>query len=360
MRLSVHILLLAATAAAALRTPIAAPAFRQLSHPCRAAAIRLADDISLTDEAEAPVQTTPSTLNTQELQGVVVPTTKAPATTASVNVLRNGAFVALALAAALFAFKGSVAATATTVGAQVAYEFTHCTASYAKLFGFIGACCNWFLGASALYDASNQGPEVISLPMTLVMLAYSIIFCRWAGWAVMPRNFILAGSHMLNIGAQGNQLRRCLQYKLDTQPNARAEITKLGVKGAGALASVAAFIAAAPFLKALAPVGSWLASSGGPFTIHPWPPVTKFFLSLTSLTDLHRPVDKISLTQYGALTLTGFIFTFYGLFVTPINYALTGVNILLFGSSGWHLARKLNSCLFAGECSVDERKPVWG
>ena len=127
-----------------------------------------------------------------------------------------------------------------TVGAQVAYEFTHCTASYAKLFGFIGACCNWFLGASALYDASNQGPEVISLPMTLVMLAYSIIFCRWAGWAVMPRNFILAGSHMLNIGAQGNQLRRCLQYKLDTQPNARAEITKLGVKGAGALASVAA------------------------------------------------------------------------------------------------------------------------
>ena len=73
---------------------------------------------------------------------------------------------------------------------------------------------------------------------------------------------------------------------------------------------------------------------------------------------LDRPTDKISLTQYAALTLTGFIFSFYGLFVTPINYALTGVNILLFGSSGWHLARKLNACLFAGECEVEDNSGV--
>ena len=57
--------------------------------------------------------------------------------------------------------------------------------------------------------------------------------------------------------------------------------------------------------------------------------------------DADRPTDKISLTQYSALTLTGFIFSFYGLFVTPINYPLTAVNILLFLSSGWHLGRKL-------------------
>lgn len=52
------------------------------------------------------------------------------------------------------------------------------------------------------------------------------------------------------------------------------------------------------------PVGSFLASSGGPFTIHPWPPVTKLFLSLTSLADLQRPVEKISLTQVTLPTYT--------------------------------------------------------
>ena len=113
--------------------------------------------------------------------------------------------------------------------------------------------------------------------------------------------------------------------------------------------------------------------------------MTKLFLSAASLTDLHRPTDKISLTQYAALTLTGkrcpstsaapraapcssptplypskqppqlsrlpprqppnagFIFTFYGMYVTPINYPLTAVNILLCGSSGWHLGRKIKA-----------------
>ena len=55
------------------------------------------------------------------------------------------------------------------------------------------------------------------------------------------------------------------------------------------------------------------------------------------------------------MTLTGFIFSFYGLFVTPINYALTSVNVLLFLSSGWHLARKLKACMTKGECDVEDQ-----
>merc|ERR1712106_735612 len=100
-------------------------------------------------------------------------------------------------------------------------------------------------------------------------------------------------------------------------------------------------------------MGSFLASDAGPFSIHPWPPVTKFFLSLNSLTDLQKPTEKISLTQYAALTLTGFIFSFYGMFVKPINYTLTAVNILLFFSSAWHLGRKMKVCFFSGECEVE-------
>ena len=91
------------------------------------------------------------------------------------------------------------------------------------------------------------------------------------------------------------------------------------------------------------PEGSYLASAGGPFTIHPWPPVTKLFLSMASLTDLFKPTDKISLFQYAALTLTGAIFSKYGMLITPINYPLTGVNILLFLSSAWHLSRKIKA-----------------
>ena len=100
---------------------------------------------------------------------------------------------------------------------QVANEFATCGTTPAKATGFAGACCNWFLGLSALYDAVSKGPELIALPMTFAMLLYSSLFGRWAGWDVSPRNFILAGSHMFNIVMQCNQLRRALLYKLATE-----------------------------------------------------------------------------------------------------------------------------------------------
>ena len=192
---------------------------------------------------------------------------------------------------------------ASKIAEQLAYEVAHCTVSKAKFFGFCGACCNWFLGLSAVNDALNNGPEIISLQMTLTMLAYSLLFSRWAGWDVSPANFMLAGSHMFNIAAQLNQLRRVVEYKLDN--GGKAEISALATKSVGTVVMIAAYCVMAPKLKAMSPAGSFLASAGGPFTIHPWPPVTKLFLSAASLTDLHRPTDKISLTQYAALTLTG-------------------------------------------------------
>lgn len=225
--------------------------------------------------------------------------------------------------------------------AQIAKEIANCNTSPAKFYGFVGACCNWFLGFSAVYDATRMGPEVIALPMTLAMIMYSCLFGRWAGWDVTPRNFILSGSHIFNVLAQSNQLRRVLQYKLGL--GAKEEVMALATKSAGFAIAVAAFTLLAPKLKAAMPEGSYLASAGGPFTIHPWPPVTKLFLSAASLTDLFKSTDKISLTQYAALTLTGAIFSQYGLVVTPINYPLTAVNILLFLSSGWHLGRKVKA-----------------
>mgnify|MGYP001978076233 CR=1 FL=1 len=131
-----------------------------------------------------------------------------------------------------------------------------------------------------------------------------------------------------------------------------------------------------PTQAVVAPYGpAYLSSAGGPFTIHPWPPMTKIAISVllphprflacaghrgratqqhrhahaaatsppsggmsllavphhasqgTSMLELDRPTDKISLSQYSALTLTGAIFSRYGLVVTPVNYPLTSVNV---------------------------------
>jgi hypothetical protein len=197
-----------------------------------------------------------------------------------------------------------------------------------------------------VYDASCKGPEVISLKMTGVMICYSTLFGRWAGWAVSPRNYILAGSHMFNVVAQCNQLRRALEYKLENGgAAAKEEITELATKGAAGVAVASALVLNASRIQAIvAPIGpAYLSSPGGPFTIHPWPPATKLMISGTSLLELDRPTDKISLSQYSALTLTGAIFSRYGLVVTPINYPLTMVNVLLFASSAWHLGRKVKA-----------------
>lgn len=230
-------------------------------------------------------------------------------------------------------------------GTQISNEISGAFKSKAYAFGFFGACCNWFLGGAAVYDASQKGPEVISLPMTCVMLCYSSLFARWAGWAVGPRNYMLCASHIFNVLAQSNQLRRVIGHKLEHEPGAMEEVTELGQKAAVAGAVVTTLVLTSGRLQGLvAPYGpAYLSSAGGPFTIHPWPPASKLAISGASMLELDRPTDKISLSQYSALTLTGMIFSGYGLVVTPVNYPLTCVNILLFGSSAWHLGRKIKA-----------------
>ena len=51
--------------------------------------------------------------------------------------------------------------------------------------------------------------------------------CCRAGWAVSPRNYVLAGSHIFNVLAQCNQLRRVLEYKLENGgEEAKAEVAR--------------------------------------------------------------------------------------------------------------------------------------
>ena len=216
----------------------------------------------------------------------------------------------------------------------------------AELWGGLGALAGWGMSGAAIYDATQQGPEVISLTMTPILIVYSTLFARWA-WVVQPRNLLLCACHVTNVGAQLNQLRRALEFKLENGEEKKVNDMMEKVGMAGAATAVA--IAAGPKMRSvltnanLGLVSTVAAADAGPFTVHFWAPFSKWFISGASFLELNRPTDKISLPQYTALTLTGFFFSRYSLLVIPINYTLCSVNIALFVSSAWHLGRKVKA-----------------
>ncbi|KAF7587893.1 hypothetical protein BBP40_006599 [Aspergillus hancockii] len=64
-------------------------------------------------------------------------------------------------------------------------------------------------------------------------------------------------------------------------------------------------------------------------TVHFWAPVMKWALVIAGISDLSRPAEKLSLTQNGALTATGAIWTRWCMIITPRNYLLAAVNFFL-------------------------------
>jgi len=55
----------------------------------------------------------------------------------------------------------------------------------------------------------------------------------------------------------------------------------------------------------------------------------KWALVLAGVSDFARPAEKLSLTQNGALTATGLIWTRWCFVITPQNYLLAAVNFFL-------------------------------
>lgn len=202
------------------------------------------------------------------------------------------------------------------------------------------------MSGAAIYDALQSSPELISLNMTGVLIVYSALFSRWA-LVVKPQNLLLAGCHVTNVAAQSNQLRRAIEDKRGK--GADDEVRDVLMKAAGIAAAGAACVAGGPALQGaivganLGPISALAAAEAGPFTVHFWAPMSKWMISGASFLELDRPTEKISIAQYTALTLTGFFFTRYALLVTPVNYTLCSVNIALFGSSAWHLGRKIKA-----------------
>lgn len=218
--------------------------------------------------------------------------------------------------------------------------------SSAEFWGLAGAIAGWGMTGAAIYDATYNGPEKISLAMTPVMIVYSSLFARWA-FVVKPQNLMLASCHASNVLAQCNQMRRAIEYKLEL--GEEEEVSQMGKQAAGGAAAIAALVAAGPAIQSaivgaeLGMLSSAAGSAAGPFTVHFWAPMSKWMISGASMFELDRPVEKISIAQYTALTMTGCFFSRYALLVTPVNYMLCSVNIALFGSSAWHLGRKIKA-----------------
>ncbi|KAH0540719.1 mitochondrial pyruvate carrier 2-like [Cotesia glomerata] len=77
----------------------------------------------------------------------------------------------------------------------------------------------------------------------------------------------------------------------------------------------------------------------GPQTIFFWAPAFKWGLVIAGLGDLQRPADKISMSQSGALGVTGMIWTRYSLAITPKNWSLFSVNLFVAFTALYQVAR---------------------
>lgn len=220
----------------------------------------------------------------------------------------------------------------------------------AKFWGGLGAIAGWGMTLAAINDGLTAGPDIISENMTFVMIVYSSLFAWWA-WVVEPRNVLLCACHVSNVLAQSNQARRLINYKLSI--GERALVQSMATKAVFVAVLAAVSILGGPIVQTavatagLGAVSTLAAAKAGPFTVHFWAPMSKWLISGASFLDLKRPTDKVSLPQYTALTLTGAFFSRYALLVQPINYVLCSVNIALFISSFWHLARKVKADFFS-------------
>jgi hypothetical protein len=107
--------------------------------------------------------------------------------------------------------------------------------------------------------------------MTPVLIVYSALFARWA-WVVQPQNLLLCSCHVTNVLAQGNQMRRALEHKLNN--GQEAEVYAMGQTAAVGGTLIAGSVLAGPMVRsALTKANAGLlsdiaAADAGPFTVH--------------------------------------------------------------------------------------------
>ncbi|CCK72428.1 mitochondrial pyruvate carrier KNAG_0K00600 [Huiozyma naganishii CBS 8797] len=90
-------------------------------------------------------------------------------------------------------------------------------------------------------------------------------------------------------------------------------------------------------------------SQTGPKTVHFWAPTMKWGLVIAGLSDLQRPVQKLSGTQSLSLLATGFVWTRWSFVIKPRNMLLASVNFFLGCTASMQIARMVKYRLERGD-----------
>ncbi|GAB6030552.1 hypothetical protein CHUAL_007417 [Chamberlinius hualienensis] len=77
----------------------------------------------------------------------------------------------------------------------------------------------------------------------------------------------------------------------------------------------------------------------GPKTVFFWAPAVKWGLVIAGLSDINRPVEKLSVSQTTSLACTGLIWSRYSTVIIPKNWSLFSVNVFVFGTQLYQLIR---------------------
>lgn len=95
-------------------------------------------------------------------------------------------------------------------------------------------------------------------------------------------------------------------------------------------------------------------SETGPKTVHFWAPVMKWCIFFAGISDLQRPVEKVSGTQQVALFSTGVIWTRWaGFVIKPRNPLLASVNFCIGAIAGINLYRLADYRYKAGDSTSE-------
>ncbi|KAH7569391.1 hypothetical protein JRO89_XS06G0154100 [Xanthoceras sorbifolium] len=83
------------------------------------------------------------------------------------------------------------------------------------------------------------------------------------------------------------------------------------------------------------------------FVIHFWAPTFKWGISIANIADFTKPPEKLSYPQQIAVTCTGVIWSRYSTVITPKNWNLFSVNVVMATTGMYQLSRKLKHDYFS-------------
>ena len=91
-----------------------------------------------------------------------------------------------------------------------------------------------------------------------------------------------------------------------------------------------------------AAVNNFINHPAGPKTIFFWAPTMKWGITAANVKDFSRPPELLSVPQQSAVTLTGLIWCKYALDITPVNYNLMAVNMVMAATGSSQLFRRFS------------------